>query len=587
MKHMKLFDITLRGGPAGAEEMFFEGAAGLRACGLAVRAGKRVSFERCFNLLPFADYSEYCGADNFSLSLDAKGEYELSIYVREKSGKAELVKTVQGNGKTETMLNFSGFGHGGYAYFTFNALGNCTINGGSWNIDKEIERDVKIGLVICTYHREEFVASGLKRISDAIASDPVWAERMHVFVVDNAKTLPAGEDGCHTIIHSKNLGGSGGFTRGIIEVHSRPEFTHFLLMDDDVVFEFSVIARTWYLLSLLSEKYKDASIGGSMLILEQPFMQYEYGGTFNGLNFKVINSRLDMRLAKNLLKNQNAAKPDYVGWWYCCMPVSAVDEYGLPMPFFIKGDDVEYAMRAVKQWIRMSGIAVWHQDFAGKYTGTLEYYIKRNLAIATALRCDSCSFKVALRFVYFMLKNLLLKNYECTEVLRKAYLDFKEGPAFFLREDPENVNRQLKNYDTPFSSAEKIEKLCNGKPEIRNKTMGKRKDAFRSLFLSIENYMPKAFFSKRVGVTDAGNPKASDCFMKRVVVHYDEKSGRGLIYSLDTKRRRKLRRASYKTFLGLLFGFGKIKKKYKAYEKVLCSRENWDRLFNEDTQPAK
>lgn len=59
------------------------------------------------------------------------------------------------------------------------------------------------------------------------------------------------------------------------------------------------------------------------------------------------------------------------------------------MPFFIKGDDVEYGMRAAEELILMSGIAVWHQDFAGKYTGILEYYIKRNLAIVSSLWCDA------------------------------------------------------------------------------------------------------------------------------------------------------------------------------------------------------
>lgn len=31
----------------------------------------------------------------------------------------------------------------------------------------------------------------------------------------------------------------------------------------------------------------------------------------------------------------------YAGWWLCCIPVPVLHELGLPLPFFIKGDDVE------------------------------------------------------------------------------------------------------------------------------------------------------------------------------------------------------------------------------------------------------
>ena len=86
-------------------------------------------------------------------------------------------------------------------------------------------------------------------------------------------------------------------------------------------------------------------------------------------------------------------------------------------------------------------------------------------------------------------------------------------------------------------------------------------------------------FSKKTGLTDAGAPRAYDCFMKKTVVHLDRESGRGLVLKLDAKRRRKLRRAAYRAFFGILFGYRRIKKSYRSGEREMCSRENWERMF--------
>lgn len=51
----------------------------------------------------------------------------------------------------------------------------------------------------------------------------------------------------HIYYHrNKNVGGSGGFTRGMIEsIRQKPKATHVLLMDDDVVVLSESIKRTY------------------------------------------------------------------------------------------------------------------------------------------------------------------------------------------------------------------------------------------------------------------------------------------------------------------------------------------------------
>ncbi len=561
---------------AGAEGLCVQGA---RAEGgvVCLADGESASFRTYFNILSL-EYARCCGISSATLEIDAEGAFVLEVFECTRAGD-RLLKSTEHDGSAAEEVPLENGNGGGYIWFTVRAKGGCRISGGRWLADKRPERRIKTGMVICTYRRESFVAANLARIAEGLKARPYMAEALHVFVIDNAGTLDLPESGFYTVIKNRNLGGSGGFTRGICEVCADSSFTHFLLTDDDISFDFNVLERTHLLLSALTPEHANATLGGAMLTLEQPWMQYECGGKYDGLRFKVINSRLDMRKPQSLLKIQRPETPDYYGWWYCCMPASSVEKYGLPMPFFIKGDDVEYGMRAAEEKLSVSGIGVWHQDFAGKYTGTLEYYTKRNLAAVSAMRCKAGGFKPAVRFAYFMFKSLLLKNYACAQALYEAYEDFMKGPGFFISSDPEEINAHVRALENRLCDAEEIEKACGGKPSPRKWDPDKRSEFFRCLFLALENYLPAFVFSKKTAVTDMGNPIAADCFLKRTVVHYDEKSGKGMILELDTKKRRDLRRKTFRVFFGLLFGYGKMKKLYRAGAREMCSRKTWDRLF--------
>ena len=566
-------------GMSGTQELFCKGGKFDKdSRTVSLSAGETASFETYFNLLSLKTYRKYCGTERVKLNLSAEGEYVINFYERKGNGAEKLLSSHNCNGNCSLPL--APFGEvEGYIYFTLGAKSDCKICGGSWEDERAEEKDVRIAVIICTYRREKFVEDNLSRVAAAIKAEPEWLDRIHFIVVDNARSLgtPAGD--FYEIVPNRNLGGSGGFARGIYEAERQNKYTHYLLTDDDIRFDFSVLKRTWRLLCALTPEHSEAAVGGAMLVLERPVIEYEFGGKYDGLRFKLINSGLDMRETRSLMRNESAPKPDYNAWWYCCMPACAVKKHGLPMPFFIKGDDVEYGMRAAKEFILTSGIAVWHQDFAGKYTGILEYYIKRNLAVTSALHCKAGGFRPAVRFAYFMFKNLILKNYNCVQALYEAYQDFKRGPQFFLESDSEEVNSRIRRLAQALSDEETVEKLCGGKPQPKMRKQGKKAEFFRCIALSVELYLPSFAFSKRVGVTDIGNPSAADCFGKKTVVHYDRASGKGLVLQFDAGRRRVLRRAAYRVFFGLLFGYSRIKRQYRREKESMCSRENWERMF--------
>ncbi len=103
------------------------------------------------------------------------------------------------------------------------------------------------------------------------ASDEPIAKGFHMFVVDNGRTLNVDEvsDDNVTVIPNANVGGAGGFARGMMAALDI-DATHVLLMDDDVRVMPESFIRTFNLLSLRNDDYENAFINGAMLSLEAP-----------------------------------------------------------------------------------------------------------------------------------------------------------------------------------------------------------------------------------------------------------------------------------------------------------------------------
>ena len=94
---------------------------------------------------------------------------------------------------------------------------------------KKIIRPVKIGIDICTFRREEYVQKTLEKLQKRVFSQENLqvSSKAEVYIIDNARTLEANEaiqllaqqmkETVH-IVSNRNVGGSGGFTRGMIEI---------------------------------------------------------------------------------------------------------------------------------------------------------------------------------------------------------------------------------------------------------------------------------------------------------------------------------------------------------------------------------
>ena len=220
----------------------------------------------------------------------------------------------------------------------------------------EVQQAVRPAVVICTCRREKEVISNLERISRMDLE-----ERPGIFLIDNGNTLTEEmvPDWVH-LVPNRNCGGAGGFTRGMIEALKDPGFTHVILMDDDIVLNPEVLTKTMLFLSSVKKEWQDAPLGGSLIERDIPWKQFECGAFWNRGRIQGCGQNMDLRKRDALLKNTESQNWDYGGWWYCCIPVSAIREKGLPLPVFIHRDDIEYGIRMGKL-MTLNGIGVWHE----------------------------------------------------------------------------------------------------------------------------------------------------------------------------------------------------------------------------------
>ena len=199
-------------------------------------------------------------------------------------------------------------------------------------------------------------------------------DKLFVHIIDNGRTLDPEEFDCENlkIYPNPNVGGAGGFTRGMIEALELDEKpTHVLLMDDDVLIMCESLFRTFYLLQIVRPEFEDAFVSGAMFDYDLREKQYEDVGYVHhaDASYGPLKDRLEMKDIDALLSNEEMAQRkqehSYAGWWYCCIPTHMIEKNGLPLPVFIRGDDVEFSLRNKAQFLTLDGICIWHVGFAG------------------------------------------------------------------------------------------------------------------------------------------------------------------------------------------------------------------------------
>lgn len=318
------------------------------------------------------------------------------------------------------------------------------------DINENLIRPVELALATTTFKKEAYVKHNIKLVSSRILdSNQAISKHFHMHVVDNGRTLDVKELERPGIIihHNDNVGGAGGFARGMIAaMEQEPKATHVLLMDDDVTISPESIIRTYNLLGIVNDEHRDAFVSGAMMNMEEPDIRWEDTGfmTFAGA-CRQIKPVLRVTQLENVVQNElfkplsnipaySDTKQAYAAWWYCCIPMSLIERNGLPLPIFVRFDDVEYGMRCHPKFMTMNGICIWHAAFHMRYNAGVErYQTTRNAFIAqltTGMAPRTDFLKEFHHNVHLELKKY---NYADAELALEGFEDFLKGPEYIMQ----------------------------------------------------------------------------------------------------------------------------------------------------------
>ena len=251
-------------------------------------------------------------------------------------------------------------------------------------------------------------------------------------------------------------------------------------MDDDAVIEPFVLDRTFAFLTLLRPEHLDLTIAGALMKEHCPWRQYESGAQWLGGRINVLGHNLDMRSPYDILIDSTRSELiDYAGWWYSCIPVSQIKRVGLPMPFFIHRDDVEYGLRLGGRFVTVTGICVHHEAFERKLSGVSEYYDLRNMLITNALHPSGISKGALKRFLLkWFLINLFSHRYKYIDMNIAGIGDALRGVDWLLSQDCAELHRDIAamNYSLcdvgSLSAANELSDI----PDLLNKQRAARFD---------------------------------------------------------------------------------------------------------------
>lgn len=440
-------------GQTACQDLYYRGEAQIISGNkLQIKNGKKIEFNTYFNGFFYGPYTERCDIEEVILNVTVSGRIRLSAIVAggksEKWVLAELCVVGNCDSVVVTRCRLEDLPVEGVLYLEAEALSEAAcIHAGTIETERKTTEPVKVAAIVCTYKREKYVYRNIEKVQREIwdcKGNPIQKE-LDFFIVDNGQTLSMAPKDHVTLFYNKNYGGSGGFTRGLIEAYRRRDaYTHVLLMDDDIAFETESLFRTIQFLKLLRQREKPVVIGGQMLMEDRPYLQYASGSRYINGRASTCGENIDLSKVENLLPNMRKSPAQFNAWWYCCFPLSVIDRIGLPLPFFIKTDDIEYGLRMDAELVLLNGVGVWHMPFTNKYSPHLEYYIKRNELITSAVHNNGAGVGNSVyKLVRSFVKSILRREPIITDYVLMAYRDFMEGPEFLLRLDEEQQNEYL------------------------------------------------------------------------------------------------------------------------------------------------
>ncbi|GAA4421606.1 glycosyltransferase [Georgenia halophila] len=435
-----------------------------------LQGGHRFSFATYFNGFPATFWCRLTAVRDVTLRLRLTGSGRVTVYRSDATGAATLVaermfgatgalagQDVSSEAVAETAvdiavaLSLDGFEDGGWYWFDLEATNDVELVHGSWDVTEDQApgrpeaADARTTIGITTLDKPDYCVRTLRALAHSPEAISVIDQ---IVVVDQGTAKVDAEQGFGevaaalggklVVVDQPNLGGSGGFSRAMLEALEGGSAS-VLIMDDDVEIEPESVLRA---VRFAAACRQPTIVGGHMFDLQHPTVLHSWSETVEQSNFMwgaAAKAAERHDLADSGLRDaewmHRVGRADYNGWWMCLIPAEVLRRIGLAAPFFIKWDDAEYGLRAAERGIptvSLPGVALWHISWLDK-DDTIDwqaYFHERNRLVAALLHAERPRGGKLLRdYRRLHLKQLLCMQYYAVALRHRALRDVLAGPA--------------------------------------------------------------------------------------------------------------------------------------------------------------
>lgn len=516
--------------------------------------------------------------DNLFLSIKGKGRIKLSIIYAMRGGFKEYLFDSEvdlTDNFTFEIDNYKNY-ETGCIYFEILPLEDGVLNEAYFSTVTDIPHKVKLGITITHFNRIDAVQDSIERLHNNLFNDETLNKKIFLKLIDNSQNSGVTNTNNIEVIPNKNLGGSGGFTRGLLEMDLDGTYTHCLFMDDDASCEAEAIKRTFYLLSYA--KHENLAISGALLIENKPDILWEKGAFVGEGNWipqknllNVGHDPYNLFIADEL----ETLKNPYGGWWFFAFNIKKISFY--PFPFFVRGDDISFSLMNQFNIMTMNGITAYGESFREKENFMTKYLDQRSsLVIITFMKMGLKS--KLLHIFRSFIRDVLSYNYNSANIILTAVIHYMEGTKFW----DENKNMQ---YIFPIIKKESVsETPMNNVLNYSNlvyRTMHETK--FRKIFriLSINGMLIPTFFYKNNTVFQPKTNKANfrEVFLFKNICYVTESEQKSYVAKLNKKRFFSLSFKLFKVLFLLCKNNKKIDREYKENLPKMMTKEYWMNIY--------
>ncbi|MEP9417449.1 glycosyltransferase [Gordonia sp. VNQ95] len=519
------------------------------------------------------------------------------VHASDASGRDRPVEIIEitGTGRVCLDLAVRRFVDGGAIWFDATAIGGgARLANVTWSAPRP-ERVRPISVVICTHNRpSEATATALALASEDVVHNKIAA----VYLVDQGtdrvdshadfeRIKAALGDKLHYLTQP-NLGGAGGFNRGLFELTRGGVCdTDVLLMDDDILAEPESLLR---LSTFAASTVEPMLVGSQMLLLSETYRVHMTSEWDRLGRYKAGMKGAYSRNGINALEKQQEIRVDagYNAWWSCLIPAEAAVSLGLSLPMFFQWDDVEYGIRARRQGfgtVTLPNSGVWHADFHLKdYDDWSRYFSWRNAFIVAALhgRVDPReAVTVSLREIG---RQISCMEYGLAATFILALRDFLVGPSV-LADGGQGKLAELAELRSHYPET-KVRPAAEVGREIRSPIVARPPEPQKG---KLDRVLLKRAVKQSVGRVIPGPVSMAKldatwwhvALFSWVVVTDGSQTG-VRVRRRDADTLRRLTRELAEVCWELYRRGPEVASQWRDAAPALSSRENWQRLFDGD-----